>query len=59
MRVNKYTYDAEVVYIEKESSKFVNWNGYRMATEYNGKLYFACAGYPTCLSLHNKNKWNH
>lgn len=51
MRVNKYTYDAEVVYIEKESSKFVNWNGYRMATEYNGKLYFACAGYPTSRLL--------
>ena len=51
MRVNKYTYDAEVVYIEKESSKFVNWNGYRMATEYNGKLYFACAGFPTSRLL--------
>ena len=51
MRVNKYTYDAEVVYIEKESSRFVNWNGYRMATEYNGKLYFACAGYPTSRLL--------
>ena len=51
MRVNKYTYDTEVVYIEKESSKFVNWNGYRMATEYNGKLYFACAGYPTSRLL--------
>lgn len=44
MRVNKYTYETEVVYIEKESSAFVNWNGYRMAVEYNGKLYFACAG---------------
>ena len=51
MRVNKYTYDAEVVYIEKESSRFVNWNGYRMATEFNGKLYFACAGYPTSRLL--------
>ena len=51
MRVNKYTYDAEVVYIEKESSRFVNWNGYRMATEYNGKLYFACAGFPTSRLL--------
>ena len=51
MRVNKYTYDTEVVYIEKESSKFVNWNGYRMATEYNGKLYFACVGYPTSRLL--------
>ena len=51
MRVNKYTYDVEVVYIEKESSRFVNWNGYRMATEYNGKLYFACAGYPTSRLL--------
>ena len=51
MRVNKYTYDTEVVYIEKESSKFVNWNGYRMATEYKGKLYFACAGYPTSRLL--------
>ena len=51
MRVNKYTYDTEVVYIEKESSKFVNWNGYRMATEYNGNLYFACAGYPTSRLL--------
>lgn len=29
MRVNKYTYETEVVYIEKESSAFVNWNGYR------------------------------
>lgn len=47
MRVNKYTYETEVVYIEKESSAFVNWNGYRMAVEYNGKLYFACAGFPT------------
>ena len=46
MRVNKYTYETEVVYIEKESSAFVNWNGYRMAVEYNGKLYFACAGFP-------------
>ena len=51
MRVNKYTYDAEVVYIEKESSRFVNWNGYRMATEFNGKLYFACAGFPTSRLL--------
>lgn len=29
MRVNKYTYETEVVYIEKESSAFVNWNGIR------------------------------
>lgn len=51
MRVNKYTYETEVVYIEKESSAFVNWNGYRMAVEYNGKLYFACAGFPTSRLL--------
>ena len=31
MRVNKYTYETEVVYVEKESSAFVNWNRYRMA----------------------------
>lgn len=29
MRVNKYTYETEVVYIEKESSAFVNWNDIR------------------------------
>ena len=51
MRVNKYTYETEVVYIEKESSAFVNWNGYRMAVEYKGKLYFACAGFPTSRLL--------
>ena len=51
MRVNKYTYETEVVYVEKESSAFVNWNGYRMAVEYNGKLYFACAGFPTSRLL--------
>ena len=51
MRVNKYTYKAELVYVEKESSSFVNWNGYRMAIEYKGKLYFACAGYPTSRLL--------
>ena len=41
MRVNKYPYETELVYVEKESSAFVNWNGYRMAMEYKGKLYFA------------------
>ena len=51
MRVNKYTYETELVYVEKESSAFVNWNGYRMAIEYKGKLYFACAGYPTSRLL--------
>lgn len=51
MRVNKYTYETELVYVEKESSAFVNWNGYRMAMEYKGKLYFACAGYPTSRLL--------
>lgn len=51
MRVNKYTYETELVYIEKENSAFVNWNGYRMAAEYKGKLYFACAGYPTSRLL--------
>lgn len=30
MRVNKYTYETELVYVEKESSAFVNWNGYRI-----------------------------
>ena len=51
MRVNKYTYEPEVVYIEKESSAFINWSGYRMAVEYKGKLYFANAGNPTSRLL--------
>ena len=51
MRVNKYTYETEVVYIEKESSAFVNWNGYRMAVEYNGKLYLPApvSRHPVCF----------
>lgn len=51
MRVNKYTYETEVVYIEKESSAFVNWNGYRMAVEYNGKLYLPAPAsrHPVCF----------
>ena len=55
MRVNKYTYKTEVVYVEKESSAFVNWNGYRMAVEYNGKLYFACAGFPDIPSASDRS----
>ena len=47
VRVHKETYETEVVYVEKESNQFINWNGYRMAQVYKDKLYFICAGYPT------------
>ena len=47
LRVNKYTGQGEPVYVEKEVSNFINWNGYRMTQVYKGKLYFVCAGFPT------------
>ena len=50
-RMNKYTNEMEIVYVEKENSRFINWNGYRMAQVYNDKLYFVCAGYPTSRLL--------
>ena len=50
-RMNKYTNEMELVYVEKENSQFINWNGYRMAQVYNDKIYFVCAGYPTSRLL--------
>ena len=46
-RMNKYTNEFEIVYVESEKNAFINWNGYRMAQVYNDKIYFVCAGYPT------------
>lgn len=47
IRVNKETNEASLVYKETEKSDYINWNGYRTAQVFNGKLYFICAGYPT------------
>lgn len=47
IRVNKTTNESSLVYIEKEKSAYINWNGYRTARVFDGKLYFVCAGFPT------------
>ena len=44
MKVNKKTYEVEVVHRKEDASN--RESGYRMAAEYNGKLYFASYGYP-------------
>lgn len=51
IRVNKTTDEASLVYVEREASQFVNWNGYRTAIVFNNKLYFVCAGFPTSRLL--------
>ena len=44
MKVNKKTYEAEVVYRNQDPK--IKEHGYRMAAEYNGKLYFVTYGFP-------------
>lgn len=45
VKVNKESYDAEIVY--KYTAGRNNMAGYRMAAEFNDKLYFVGSGYPT------------
>lgn len=45
VKVNKESYDAETVY--KYTASRNNMAGYRMAAEFNDKLYFVGSGYPT------------
>lgn len=45
VKVNKESYDAEIVY--KYTASRNNMAGYRMAAEFNDKLYFVGSGYPT------------
>lgn len=45
VKVNKESYDAEIVY--KYTAGSNNMAGYRMAAEFNDKLYFVGSGYPT------------
>lgn len=48
IKVNKYTYEATVAYRYTEPGN--SMSGYRMAMEFNGKLYFVGSGYPkACL----------
>ena len=51
MRVNKYTYETEVVYIEDQRTTLLNWSHVRRAGVHNAELYFACAGFPTSRLL--------
>ena len=45
VKVNKESYDTEIVY--KYTAGRNNMAGYRMAAEFNDKLYFVGSGYPT------------
>lgn len=45
VKVNKESYDTEIVY--KYTASRNNMAGYRMAAEFNDKLYFVGSGYPT------------
>ncbi len=49
IKVNKYTYEATVAYRYDNPANYMS--GYRMAMEYNGKLYFVGSGYPTACLL--------
>ncbi len=49
IKVNKYTYEPTLVYRYEEPGN--NMSGYRMAMEFNGKLYFVGSGYPTACLL--------
>ena len=49
IKVNKETFEVSLVYRYPSNDNYMS--GYRMATEYNGKLYFVGAGFPTACLL--------
>lgn len=49
IKVNKETYEVSLVYRYPSNDNYMS--GYRMSTEYNGKLYFVGAGFPTACLL--------
>lgn len=49
IKVDKDNYEVSLVYRYPSNDNYMS--GYRMATEYNGKLYFVGAGFPTACLL--------
>lgn len=49
VKINKESYEVALAY--RYEGKNNNMAGYRMAAEYNGKLYFVGSGYPTSALL--------